>query len=626
MRKLPRTVVLLLCLASIGPSTAARLFAEGAPITIAVDASEAPRQILHSHIVMPASPGPLTLYYPKWIPGEQEPNETLSELTGMRFSCDGAPLAWRRDLVDMYAFHLTLPPTAKSLAIDLDFLSPGGAGVFNAARSTTAQLAILSWNNVVLYPQGRPTDDLTVVASVRLPAGWKYATALPVARETAETVEFKPASLTTLVDSPVLAGAYMRTIPVGAAGSGQVLDLAADNPWPLEAPPGFVAGLEKLVAEADALFGARHYRTYRWLVTLSDLIPHAGLEHHESSDNRMDEQSLLREGMRRDLAGLLAHEYVHSWNGKYRRPASLMSPDLHTPTRGDLLWVYEGLTQYLSFILASRSGLWPPEYTREHIAQVAANLDGQAGRTWRPLSDTASAGQVLTRTTAAWQAWRRGADYYDEPILIWLEADTIIRQKTGGRASLDDFCRRFHGGTSGPPEVKTYTFDDVVGTLQALAPYDWKGFFEKRLEATDPRAPLGGLLASGWKLAYTEEPNDWAADRLRFADWSHSLGILVYDDGAIRDVIPGLPAAKAGIVPGSRLVAVNGLAWKRDWGEAALREAKGGKAPIELLVEQSKYYKIYPVDYHAGPRYPHLERDAGQPDLLERILAPRTAK
>jgi predicted metalloprotease with PDZ domain len=418
----------------------------------------------------------------------------------------------------------------------------------------------------------------------------------------------------------------MRTVPVGSAGSGQELDLAADSSGPLEAPPRFVAGLEKLVAEADVLFGARHYRTYRWLITLSDLIPHSGLEHHESSDNRMDEQSLLREGQRRDLAGLLAHEYVHSWNGKYRRPASLMSPDLQTPMQGDLLWVYEGLTQYLSFILAPRSGLWTPEYTREHVAQVAATLDVQAGRTWRPLSDTAVAAQVLTRTTAAWQAWRRGSEYYDESVLIWLEADTILRQKTGGRASLDDFCRRFHGGTSGPPEVKTYTLDDVVGTLQAVAPYDWKGFFEKRLEAKDPHAPMDGILASGWKLVYTEEPNQWAADRLRFTDWSHSLGILVNDDGSIRDVIPGLPAAKAGIVPGSRLVAVNGLAWKREWGEAALHEAKGGKAPLELLVEQSKYYKIYPVDYHDGPRYPHLERNAGQPDLLERIFAPRTAK
>jgi predicted metalloprotease with PDZ domain len=619
----------LLSLAVLGAFATVRLSAQGAPITVAVDATDAPRQILHSHITMAVAPGPLTLYYPKWIPGEQEPNGALTDLTGIELHADGAPLAWHRDPVDLYAFHVTLPATAKSLAIDLDFLSPGGVGVFNSARSTTTQLAIVSWNTVVLYPGGRRTDDLTVAASLRLPAGWKYATALPVARQTGDTVELKPVSLTTLVDAPVLLGAHMRTLALGAHGSSKSvhqIDMAAETSAALGAPPSLVGGCEKLVDEADALFGARHFGSYRWLLTLSDFIPHSGLEHHESSDNRMDEQSLLREGLRRDLAGLLVHEYVHSWNGKYRIPADLVSPDLQAPVKSDLLWVYEGLTQYLSFVLAPRSGLWPAEYTREHIAEIAATMDVRAGRTWRSLADTAVGAALLARAPNAWQAWRRGSDYYDESVLLWLEVDMILRQKSGGKASLDDFCRRFFSGGNGLPEVKTYTFEDVVATLQALAPFDWRGFFAARVEQPSSHAPLGGVTASGWKLVYDEEPNQWAQDRLRFTDWSYSLGILVQGDGSVRDVIPGSPAAKAGLVPGMRLLAIDGRGWSADWGEAVLREAKGGKEPIELLLELANSYRTYAVNYHDGPRYPHLERSSGQADLLTTIFAPRAAK
>jgi predicted metalloprotease with PDZ domain len=624
-------------LASLAPSgllaaprtaAAARPHAPRAPITIAVDATEAPRQVFHAHIVIPAGPGPLTLYYPKWIPGEHGPNGPLAEVAGLKLQVDGAPLAWHRDPVDMYAFHVTLPAGARSLAADLDFLSPNGEGVYTAGRGTTAELALLSWNSVMLYPQGTPTDDLPVTASLRLPAGWKLATALPIARQGGETVDFAPVSLTTLVDSPVLLGAHMRTVTLGGGAPVHQIDMAADTEGALEVPADFAPLYEKLVAETQAFFGGHHYRDYHWLLTLSDHTAHFGLEHHESSDDRTDEKSLLKEELRRGLAGLLSHEYAHSWNGKYRRPADLMSPDLHTPMQGGLLWVYEGLTQYAATVLPPRSSLWTPEYTRERIAQIAASLDYQPGRTWRPLADTAVAAQTLGGLPSEWGSWRRGADYYDESVLIWLEADAILRQKSNGKASMDDFCHRFHGGLGGP-EVKTYTFEDVVATLNAVAPYDWKGFLTARLEATDPHAPLGGLSASGWKLVYTEVPNEAIKDREergKSTDWSYSLGLQVKEeDGVIRDVIPGTPAYKAGIGPGMKLLAVNGRAWKKEWVDAALRAAKAGKAPIELLVENSDYYKTYSLDYHDGPRYPHLERDPAHPDLLGQNIAPHAA-
>jgi predicted metalloprotease with PDZ domain len=610
-------------LAATRPSSAPR--ASGAALSVAVDASEASRHIFHTHIVMATGPGPLTLYYPKWLPGEHGPNGPLAEVAGLKLAVDGAPLAWHRDPIDMYAFHLTLPAGARSLAIDFDFLSPESEGAYTSGRSTTARLAILAWNTVILYPQGMPTDALTVTASLRLPAGWKPATALPIAQgEGTERIEFKPVSLTTLVDSPVLLGAHTRTVQLGSGALSHQIDMAADTSGALETPADFVPLYQSLVAEEEAFFGGHHYRGYRWLLTLSDHTAHFGLEHHESSDDRTDEQSLLKEGSRRNLAGLLAHEYAHSWNGKYRRPADLMSPDLHTPMQGSLLWVYEGLTQYAATVLPARSGLWTPEYTRERIAQIAASLDYQPGRTWRPLADTAVAAQTLGGLPSEWGSWRRGADYYDESVLLWLEADTLLRQQTHGQASMDDFCHLFHGGMGGP-EVKTYTFADVVATLTALAPYDWQGFLTARLEATDPHSPQAGVRASGWKLVYTEVPNEAIKDReehSKSTDWTYSLGLQVKEDGDIRDVVPGTPAYQAGIGPGMKLLAVNGRAWKKEWVDAALREAKAGKGPIELLVENSDYYKTYSVDYHDGPRYPHLERDPAQPDLLGLNLAP----
>jgi predicted metalloprotease with PDZ domain len=598
--------------------------------TVELDAREAPRLVLHAHLVIPAQPGPLTLLYPKWIPGEHGPTGTLNGVVALHFKAQGREIEWQRDPIDMFALRLEVPGGATTVEADLDFLYPVETGNFSAGPSATSDLAVISWNNVVLYPQGRPTDQLTYQASLRLPAGWTFATALPVEPGSGDPVRFGPVSLTTLVDSPVLAGDHLVkvSLPTGP-GEPHTIDIAADSAAALERPADFAQSYARLPAEALALFGARHYRHYDWLLSLSDHVEHFGLEHHESSDNRVAEKALGDEGRRRGLASLLAHEYVHSWNGKYRRPAGLATPDYAQPMQGELLWVYEGLTQYLGNLLPARSGLWTPDYYRERLALIAARLDHMAGRAWRPLGDTAVAAQVLYGSPGAWRAARRGTDFYDESVLVWLEADTTIRQKTQGKRSLDDFCRRFHGGQSGPPAVVPYTRDDVIAALEAVAPGDWRGFFRDRIDRVEPRAPLGGIEASGWRLVYNDTPNQALMDQQEqneTGDWAFTLGLQTDKDGVITDLIPDLPGAKAGLSPGMKLLAVNGRKWTKEALNAALRAAKTATEPLEIVAESGESIRTYRVDYHEGERYPHLERDPGKPDVLSEILKPRAGR
>ncbi len=620
-------------LVALGLSAAPLPAKDPPPIQIAVDLREAPRRIFHARLTIPAAPGPLTLEYPQWIPGEHEPSGPIADLAGVRFTAGGKPLAWRRDAVDMYAFHCQVPAGADSVEVTLDYLSPGGGEGFSASPAATAQLAVLEWNLLVLYPQGSKSDALTYVASLRLPAGWKFGTALEVAAESAGEIKFQPVSLTTLVDSPVIAGAYFRAVELSPGETpAHQLDLAGDSAAAVAISPELVDRFKRLVTEAGALFGARHYRHYDFLLALSDYVHPFGLEHHQSSDNRAAERALHDPDLYLLFAGLLPHEFVHSWNGKYRRPAGLATPDFQQPMRGELLWVYEGLTQYLGGVLAARSGLRTPEQYREHLAWVAAYLDQRPGRTWRPLADTAVAAQMLYGARPDWASWRRGVDYYDESDLIWLEADTIIRQRSHGARSLDDFCRQFYGGTSGAPVVVTYTFEDVVTALNEAAAYDWRNFFLTRLESNGPHAPLGGIEGGGWRLVYTDVVNEHlrsAEEATNVFDVRFSLGVILRhkendkDDGKIIDVIPGSPAAQAGIGPGMKLIAVNGRQWSPVLVREAIRSAKGGAEPIELLVENAEYYKTCRVDYHDGERYPHLEREPGRSDLLEQILRAR---
>ena len=601
--------------------------AGGAVIELSVDASEAPRKILHAHLAIPAKPGPLTLCYPRWVRGEHGPNGPIADLAGLEFSSGGKRLAWRRDDVDLFAFHLQVPAGADTVEVALDLLLPVTGGRFTSGVSSTAELLILNWYQLVLYPQHVASDDLTYAARLHLPAAWMFATALPVERQSADAVDFAPASLTTLADSPVLAGAHMRKVPLAIVdGAIHELDIAAGDEAALAIRPETVEACKRMVAEFHALFGGHHYRSYHWLLALTDRIHRAGIEHHESSDDRFPERTLSDPNLLELLPGLLAHEYAHSWNGKFRRPDGLSGADFEEPMKGDLLWVYEGLTTYLGTIMPVRSGATTPQQLREHLAEVAEAMGHQAGRSWRPLEDTAIAAQVLYPSGEAWRAWRRGTDFYAESMLIWLEADAIIREQTAGRRSLDDFCRVFFGGPDTPPRLEPYALADLLTALGDVARYDWRGFFEARVMAISATAPLGGITGGGWRLVETAAPNEW--QRLEETAWKvvdegASIGVKLDAKGVIEDVIPGMPAARAGLGPGMKIVAVNGREYSTDRLRDAINASAGAGGHLGLLAENDGTLATYHLNYHGGARYPHLERDPARPDLLAAILKPR---
>lgn len=604
------------------------LSASTSHVVLAVDARDAPRRILHAHLEIPAVPGTLTLYYPKWIPGEHGPSGPIQGLTGLKFTANGQTLQWRRDLLDGYTFHIAVPAGTTEVEASLDYVSPpSGENYtgFHGGASATDKLLELPWNHVLLYPAGTAANALIYDASIQLPKAWKFGTALPLASQSGDEIRFAPASLTTLIDSPLIAGEYLRTVPLAANPSVE-MNITADSPAALEASADDIQHYKDLVTQARKLFGVEHYRGYHFLYTLSDHVSHGGLEHHESNDSRVGERTMVDPEMRMLEADLLPHEYVHSWNGKYRRPAGLSTPDYQKPMQDDLLWVYEGLTEYLGDVLTGRSGLLTPEQSRDALAQVAAEYDHRPGRTWRNLQDTADGVPVMQGALHAWTSWRRGLDYYDEDVLNWLWADTIIQQQTQGKKSIDDFCRLFHGGQGGVPELKPYTFDDVVNALNQIAPYDWRGFWTTRLENHGPGAPLEGISRSGWKLVYDEARSEEIKaeeEKNKIVNAAYSIGLTLDDEGKIVDTIEGMPAAVAGIGPGMKVVAVNGRRFTADVLRDELRAGKSSSQALQLLVENTDYFKIYNVDYHGGEKYPHLVRDESKPDLLSGILKPR---
>ena len=588
-------------------------------ITLNVDATQASRNVLHTRLTIPVTPGPLTLFYPKWIPGEHTPTGPINDLVGLKLIANGKSIPWRRDETEMFAFHCDVPQGVNQLEVSFD----------DAAQPETtmsAKIARIKWNRVVVYPRGMNSDTIRVQPSLTLPAGWKFATALPVSSENKDELQFKAVTLTELIDSPAIIGANLRKIPLTQTGITHEVDVAGDTDASLEMKPETLTGLKNLVVEAYALFGARHYRSYKFLLTLSDHGGSEGLEHHESSEDGVGEKALSDELELLDFADLMGHEYTHSWNGKYRRPAGLLSPDFEQPMKADLLWVYEGLTQYLGHVLPARSGLWSEDDFRETLAAVAAELENQSGRQWRPLVDTATAVQLTYPSPRAWMNYRRTVDYYDEGSLIWLEADVLIRQRSGGKLSLDDFCHRFHGGEDTPPAVKPYTLNDVVNTLNDVTPYDWRNFLNERIYQVATHAPVGGITNGGWKIVYNDKPNTQMriGDHSRKSiDLSFSIGAMLKEDGTVMDVNPNLEAARAGLAPGMKILTVNGRTWSGDTLHEAITAAKTATTPIELSVENGSFTNVYRLNYHGGERFPHLERDPAKPDLIGEVIKAR---
>ena len=600
------------------------------PIRITADLTDAPRKMIHAHMTIPVTPGPLTLLYAKWIPGEHMPDGPIDNLAGVIITANGQLVRWVRDDVNMYAIHLTVPAGVSQLDVKDDFLATAPASGFSAGASTSANLAVLSWNELVLYPAGYKDDaDIYVQPSVVLPAGWKYGTALTKIGGDDTHVDFSTVSLEQLIDSPLLSGRYFAEFPLAPEVTPKhYLDIAADGPEDLNLSQDTLNGFSNLVRETGATYKSRHYESYHFLVTASDQVAHFGLEHHQSSDDRVPEKTFIDSNLLLLSADLLPHEFTHSWNGKYRRPAGLATGNYEDPMVGNLLWVYEGLTNYMGNVLAARCNLETDAQYRDYLADDAATLDARPGRTWRDLQDTATGAQFLYEAGGGWDNWRRNVDYYGEGDLVWLDVDTTIRKLTHDQKSLTDFLGLFEGlGGNTPPKVVPYHFDDVVNTLNQLVPYDWAGFLRERLTSLSPHAPLGGIENGGYKLVYTDQPNEIsqaqaAATGNTTAWWS--IGINVTSDGHIDDVLLGSAADKAKLGPGMQIVAVNGRQFTGSLLNDAIESAKGNQDPIELIVVNTGVYRVVGLDYHDGLRYPHLQRVDGTPDYLDEILKPLT--
>ena len=622
-----RVTLILFALIWMAPSVAATR-----PIILQVDARDVTRGIQHAHLAIPVRPGPLTLAYPKWIPGEHAADGPLTQLVALQITSGGRVVACRRDSLDPFSFHVDIPAGVNVLEVRFDYVSPPksfGDG-YGKAPDSTAHLIILPFNHFMLYPRDAAAESIEVKADVLIPSGWKFDAALRPERIEGGHIWLPQTTLYTLIDSPLLAGEYFRVIPLTEGAGSTRMSIAADAPGDLAVSDAVVAGMRRVVVEATGLFGPGHYREYVWLITLSDaLATQNGLEHHESTDIR-DTENLFTDPERLIEARTLPHEYVHSWNGKYRRPEGLATRNYQQPMVDDLLWIYEGMTRYLGdFVLRARSGLSTPEQTRAYVAWIAALMDvDRPGRAWRSLADTATGLPGYNDAPGEWGAIRRTRDYYDEMLLIWLEVDTLIRQQTNNKRSLDDFCHEFFGGSAGLPTVKAYSRADLVKALHAVAPWDWEAFLSSRIDAINERAPLDGIRAGGWALNYDDEPNVFFNAREKVdgaSNLSLSLGVWVKPDGVVADVVNGSPAFLSGVTPAMRLLAIDGRKWSTNAARAAIVKAEQTTQPVELIVESADIVRVLHVDYHAGLRNPHLVRDPERPDLLGHIIAPRFA-
>jgi len=607
---------------------------QAADLRVRVDAREVARKRVHTDLTLAVHEGPLTLVFPKWIPGEHGPTGPLESIIGLTIRANGAPLPWRRDPRDMYAISVTVPRGAAHLDIALDSGLPTEGGHFSTGPTSSEALAILPWNEFVLLPKGRDAGGLSTEAAVLAPPGWQLVCALALRPQADGAVELEPASLARLIDSPLQMGRYAKRIELqGAAPFSELqhsLSLVADSAAALAVPGDFAAGYGRLVQQAGALFGTRMYRHYTWLLTLSDHVAHFGLEHHESSDDRVDENSLSEAPLREGVAELLAHEYVHSWNGKYRRPAGLLSPDYQQPMDGSLLWVYEGLTQFWGEALPVRAGLITPESYREMLAGLAGTFDIETGNRWRPMADTAVLAQVLFNAPDAWMLSRRSVDFYQASVFLWLNVDAELRARSAGRASLDDFVKRFYAGAGRAPALKPYLEADVYAALAAIAPGDWRALIRRHLDTTGTEALLAGLQSAGWQLTYSPEKNSYLETRQkrhRTIERLWSIGVTINDKdedkGTIIDTVEDRAAAQAGAGPGMKLVAVNGHRYSVEVLDAAVAAAHETRKPIELLVQSGDYYRTLSVAYFDGARYPHLTRIEARPDTLSHVLTAR---
>ncbi len=597
------------------------------PLKLSVDATDLDRKIWNVTTTMPvAKTGDFVFLYPQWVPGGHSPRNDLDKLAGLVVTANGKRIPWTRDVVNVNAFHVDVPAGVTELSISYQFLTAVEAKV--GRTEVTPEMLNLQWLQVTMYPAGYYTRQIPIEASVKLPEGWKLATALETASTSGQVTTFKPTTVETLVDSPIFAGKYFKSIELDPNGPAPVrLNLVADSPELLEAKPEQIQIHKDLVQQAYKLYGAHHYDHYDFLVALSDKLGGIGLEHHRSSENRVVPKYFTEWDKSFVGRDLLSHEYTHSWNGKFRRAADLWTPNLNVPMRDSMMWVYEGQTQYWGNVLAARSGLLTKQQALDSLALTAAAYDNRRGRDWRPVQDTTNDPIIANRKPLSWLSWQRSEDYYSEGLLVWLDADTLIREKTGGKKSLDDFAKAFFGVDNGSYVPRTYTFDDVVSTLNGVYAYDWATFLKTRIQDVQEKAPLDGFARGGYKVVYTDAPSEFmksAESKSKSTALSYSLGLTVGSDGVLTDVQWGGPAFKAGLTQGLTVVAVNGEAFDSDKLKAAVTAAKKPENPlVELLVKDGSRYRMVKIDYRDGLRYPRLEKIPGVPSRLDDILTPR---
>jgi predicted metalloprotease with PDZ domain len=592
-------------------------------IVLNVDASNTSQQIFRIRESIPVKPGKLTLLYPQWVPANHGPSGPLNQFAGLTLSANGKPLAWVRDPINVHAFHIEVPRDAKTVEAEYQYLSPTEP---SQGRTTiTSEILGVQWHSMTLYPAGYATRRIQVQASLTLPEGWDYATALETAGRKGDTVQFKPLDLETLVDSPLFAGRYHKRYDLDPGAKVPVyLNVFADTAEAAEAKPEQIEPHRALVQQAYKLFNSQHYAHYDFLLALSEEFGGIGREHHQSSENGVKLDYFTDWNKAESVRGLLPHEYAHSWNGKFRRPAGQNVLNFNTPLQNSLLWVYEGQTQYWGHVLSARSGLIRMENVRDILAATAARYDTMRGRSWRPVQDTTYDPIINGRRPLGWTSWQRSEDYYNEGALIWLDADTRIRELSGDTKSLDNFARNFFGIENGSYTANHYTFDDVVKALNAIQPYDWATFLRTRVETVGP-APLDGLARAGWKLVYTDTPTPYlksVEERSKSADFQYSLGFSVSSEGKIEALQWEGLGFQAGLGGATTILAVNGTAYKPEVLRAAVTAAKKSSKPIELLVKKGSKYRTILLDYHGGLKYPRLERIADTPDRLQAILSP----
>ena len=595
-------------------------------VRLSVDATDLDRRIIRVRETLPVSgPGPIVLLFPKWLPGKHSPVGELDKLAGLIINANGKRLDWLRDPVEVAAFHVQVPPGVKALDLEFQYLSPTSGDQGRVV--VTPEMLDVQWNNMALYPAGYFARQVQVEASIKLPRSWGYGTALETSAAVDGVVVFKPVSFETLVDSPIFAGRWFRKIDLDPGGRSPVtLNVMADDPGLLEITPKQIQAHRDMVSQADKLYGARHFDHYDLLLALSDRLGSIGLEHQRSSENGTNSRYFLDWDKLAATRDLLPHEYTHSWNGKFRRPADLWVPNFNVPMRDSLLWVYEGQSQYWGYVLAARSGLLNRQEALDAIGMTAASLDNRIGRTWRELADTTNDPIIAMRRPQPWTSWQRSEDYYTEGQLIWLDADTLIREKTNGKKSLDDFARAFLGIRDGDWSPLTYTYEDVLSALNGVVAGDWDAFFRTRLETHGPGAPLDGLARGGYRLVYTETPTDYFKSveaRRKSTDLTYSLGMSVNKDGEITSVQWESPAFAAGLTNGQKIIAVNGYGFDSDRLKDAVTTAKSPGDPLELIVKSGDRFRPLKLVYSGGLRYPRLERIAGVPDRLGDILTAR---